>query len=163
MGGVHYCGVFSGIARYGWMTKNRTCGICARARARDGPRCYVPNGSRASDDVSTSRRARQGDDMDEDVAPGCSVALAIGGRMERRAWDGATTSDRDYDGGAMGRKRARRGVRATRVGWMVLMMVVVCAFMGVGDARGSENATEARRKDKKYRGGTRVLTRCSSR
>ena len=89
--------------------------------------------------------------MDEDVAPGCSVALAIGGRMERRAWDGATTSDRDYDGGAMGRKRARRGVRATRVGWMVLMMVVVCAFMGVGDARGSENATEARRKDKKYR------------
>ena len=124
----------------------------ARAPAPgDGPRCYVPNGSRASDDVSTSRRARQGDDMDEDVAPRRSVTLAIGARMERRAWDGATTSDRDYDGGAMGRKRARRGVRATRVGWMVLMMVVVCAFVGVGDARGSENATEARRMDKTYR------------
>ena len=41
-------------------------------------------------------------------------------------------------------------MRATRVGWMVLMMVVVCAFVGVGDARGSENATEARRMDKKY-------------
>ena len=35
MGGVHYCGVFSGIARYGWMTKNRTCGIL---RARPRPR-----------------------------------------------------------------------------------------------------------------------------
>ena len=107
--------------------------------------------ARAADDVSTSRRARRGDDMDEDVASRRSTALAVDARVERRVWDGATTSDRDYDGGAMARVRPRKGARAVRVGWMVWLMVAVCALAGVGGARGSENATGAKKTDKKYR------------
>ena len=120
--------------------------------ARVGREVLRPRTSdRAADDVSTSRRARQGDDMDEDVVSSRAMALAVDARMERRVWDGATTSERDYDGGAMARVRPRKGARAVRVGWMVWLMVAVCALAGAGGARGSENATGARKTDTKYR------------